>query len=389
MQKLFLELIVSLLFLILFSPASIQAESLRSLVESGNNAYELGDYAKSLESYNKATEVDPDSSIVLFNKGNALYKQGEYADAFNVYEQAAAKAMEENDPKFEAQSRYNMGNSSFRKAEAQIQQNPQVALEELNRSSESFKSARKLDPGLSEATHNLEVSRMAAKQVEELIRKQQQQAQQNEKAKEQMKKDLEELSKQQNEAAKQSESVAQDQQQEKGAGSESNQQLDQAAENQEDINERTKSLSDKLEQLNSQSSPQLSDEMAQEHVKRAIDKQESALEDLELKRPEQASKDQSEAAEELQKALQQLDQGEEEQQEKESGDQGQGSTEEEQQEQQSEEKGKEEQNQQAASQTEQAPSGESPEDIISEEIESKKYRTSDGATGYKPVEKDW
>jgi len=44
--------------------------------------------------------------------------------------------------------------------------------------------------------------------------------------------------------------------------------------------------------------------MAQEHVKRAIDKQELALEDLELKRPEQASKDQIEAAEELQKALQ-------------------------------------------------------------------------------------
>jgi len=166
-----------------------------------------------LDSYDKAAEVDSGSAIVLFTRVNALYKQGEYADAFNVYEQAAAKAMEDNDPMLEAQSRYNMGNSSFRKAEAQSQQNPQIALEEFNRSSEYFKSALKLDPGFSEATHNLEVSRMAAKQVEELIRKQQQQAQQKEKAKEQIKKDLEELSKQQNEAAEQSESIAQEQQQ--------------------------------------------------------------------------------------------------------------------------------------------------------------------------------
>ena len=160
MQRLHLKLIIGLLFLILSFPVSIQAESVRSLVESGNRAYKSGDYVKSLESYNKAAQAEPDSAVVLFNKGDALYKQGKFAEAFNVYEQAAEKAMGENDFLLEAQSRYNMGNSAFRKAEALSQENPEMALEEFNRSSEYFQSAAKLEPGLSEALHNLEVSRI-------------------------------------------------------------------------------------------------------------------------------------------------------------------------------------------------------------------------------------
>ena len=71
-----MQLIIGFIVLILFSPATIQAESVRSLVESGNKAYEQGDYANSLDSYDKAAEAEPDSAIVLFNKGNAMYKQG-------------------------------------------------------------------------------------------------------------------------------------------------------------------------------------------------------------------------------------------------------------------------------------------------------------------------
>ncbi|MFC1826880.1 tetratricopeptide repeat protein [Thermodesulfobacteriota bacterium] len=390
MQRLLIQFIFCFVTLALLAPASIQAESVRSLVESGNKAYELGDYVTSLDSYNKAAEAEPDSAIVLFNKGNALYKQGEYADAFDVYEQGAVKAMGENDPILEAQSRYNMGNSSFRMAEALSQENSKRALDEFNRSGEYFQSAILLDPGLSDAVHNLEVSRMAAKQVEELIRKQQQQAQQQEKAQEQIKKDLEELSEQQNEAAEQSESAAREQQQSQGPISESDQKMDRMTENQKKITERTQTLSDKLEQLNEKSDPQLSDEMAKEHIKRAIEKQGSAQEDLEQKMPEQASADQKEAAGELEKALQQLEQGKEEEQKKGNAEQGQESSESKgQKEQQPQEKEQNEQNQEAAPQAEQAVSGESPEDIINEEMKSKKYRRSDGANGYKPVDKDW
>ena len=98
----------------------------------------------------------------------------------------------------------------------------------------------------------------------------------------------------------------------------------------------------------------------------------------------------AEAAGELEKALQQLEQGKEEEQKKGNAEQGQESSESKgQKEQQAPEEGEEEQSSQAASQKEYVSSGESPEDIINEEIKSRKYRRSNGATGYKPVDKDW
>ena len=145
-QRFILKIIIGVIVLILVFSDAVKAESLRSLIESGNRAYEQGNYVKSLDSYNKAAAAEPDSAIVQFNRGNALYKQGEYSDAFNVYEQAATRAMEENDPVLEAQSRYNMGNSSYRKAEVLSRENLEKALEEFNRSSEYYQSALNLYP---------------------------------------------------------------------------------------------------------------------------------------------------------------------------------------------------------------------------------------------------
>ncbi len=42
-----------------------------------------------------------------------------------------------------------------------------------------------------------------------------------------------------------------------------------------------------------------------------------------------------------------------------------------------------------ASPVSEAPAGVSPEDIINEELENRKYRSVRGTTGYKPVDKDW
>jgi tetratricopeptide (TPR) repeat protein len=388
-QRFILKIIIGVIVLILVFSDAVKAESLRSLIESGNRAYEQGDYVKSLDSYNKAAAAEPDSAIVQFNRGNALYKKGEYSDAFNVYEQAATRAMEENDSVLEAQSRYNMGNSSYRKAEVLSRENLEKALEEFNRSSEYYQSALNLDPGFSEAVQNLEVSRIAAKQVEELIRHRQQQAQQQQKAEEQIKKDLQELSDQQSDAAEQSKSAALEQQT-SGQGTEAAQETDQLAERQKNITERTKSVNEKLEQLDNQSPPQLSDDMAQEHVKRALDRQEAAQKNLEQKRPGQASVDQQEAAQELQKALQQIEQSnEEDKKKKDSPEEAQGSENEDQEVQQSLKERNSEPSREVDSLKDEPESGESPEEIINEELENRKYRRIDGGTGYKAVEKDW
>ena len=72
-----LNILLNGFFIVLFLlPGFASAESVRSLVESGNEAYEQGDYVKSLDNYERAAEAEPDSAVVIFNKGNALYKQG-------------------------------------------------------------------------------------------------------------------------------------------------------------------------------------------------------------------------------------------------------------------------------------------------------------------------
>ncbi|MCI0441369.1 MAG: tetratricopeptide repeat protein, partial [Chloroflexi bacterium] len=72
---------------LLFTPQA-QAQSARSLVQQGNQAYESKNYQEALDAYEKAAEIEPDSPRIWFNKGDALYQQGEFEKALDAYEQA-------------------------------------------------------------------------------------------------------------------------------------------------------------------------------------------------------------------------------------------------------------------------------------------------------------
>jgi len=393
MQRPFIQL-ASFLFIFFLLPSLTTAESARGLVEEGNKTFAGGDYAASLEQYNKAAAIEPDSAIILFNKGDVLYKQGKFAEALNAFEQAAAKAMQSNDRTLEAQSRYNMGNSSFQKGENLKQEDPETALSEYKRSSEYFQSAVKLNPDFTDAAHNLEASRIAAKQVEELIRQQKQEARQQEQQKQEIAEELENLQKEQQGAAEQSKDLDQSGQQEE-AKHEGAEQAQQLAQNQKSITGRTREAGKKLDELGQSQNTQPADEKAREHVNKAVEKQEEAEKKLEQNKLSEAHGDQQEASRELQKALQQLEQKNDHEQGKdESGRQGQatGKKQETGQQKQSEQQTAAEE---AGQQIDEIPQdsesyGEvNPEDIINEELENKKYRTVRGKAGYKPVEKDW
>lgn len=385
MRKLFSQYIGGIVFVIFLLPGAVFAESARSLVESGNEAFHQGDFAASLKNYEKAAESEPDSAIVLFNKGDALYKQGKFAEAINIFEQAAAKALENKDQALEAQSRYNMGNSAFRRAEELRRENPQMALEEYKRSSGYYQSAVKLKPNFSESAHNLEVSRMAAKQIEDFIRQQQQQAQEQAQQKQNLAEELEGLQKEQQGAAEQSRDLSQSQKQQ-----DADNDAAQQAENQKAITDRTKETGEKLGQLGQGRNSQLSDEMAREHVKKAVQKQQEAEKNLRQNKPEAAHDNQQDAARELKKALQQLVEGSGEEQKNENSGQ----------EQESHQPGTEQHVPQSSGEetgetgnpaqpVAESLSGDSPEDIINEEIENREYRSVRGGTGYKPVDRDW
>ena len=392
MQRIYLTAVAGVILGIFFQPDLLKGESAHSLVDSGNTAYEQGDYVKSLENYEKASQIEPDSTAVILNKGNALYKLGKYAEAFNAYEQAAGKAIKDDNRQLEAQSRYNMGNSAYSRAEILSREDPGKAYEEFNRSSQNFQSALKLDPKLSEAAHNLEIARLAAKKVEQMMQQQQKQAKQQQEAQEQAKKELEELIRQQSEAAEQSSDAAKELQHSQEQEKSVEQLLEQLVDKQKEINNRTENLNKNLQQQGNMAGQQQSAGATREHVEGAVKKQKKAREELDQNRPEQASVSQKEAAEELQKALQQMEmagkgeqQKEADAQKKESGSMGNELTEN----LLGANKNDEEQSRAAAPQEEQARKGESPEDIIKEELENRKYRGSQRASGYVPVEKDW
>ncbi len=64
------------------------ADDAKSHFELGNQLHELGDYQGALESYRKALEIEPDSSVILANLGSICYKSGDFSSAKEAYQRA-------------------------------------------------------------------------------------------------------------------------------------------------------------------------------------------------------------------------------------------------------------------------------------------------------------
>lgn len=118
---------------------SADAQSVRSLVNEGNDLYEEEKFNDAEVNYRKAIEEDPELVEGHFNLGNTLYKQEEYEDAVKEYEYGVIRSEEK---KTKAQAHYNIGNSHFRA------QKYQDAIK-------SYIEALKLDPNDSDAKYNL------------------------------------------------------------------------------------------------------------------------------------------------------------------------------------------------------------------------------------------
>ncbi len=148
------------------------AESARSLVKKGNEAFEKGNYQEALAFYEAAGEQEPESPAVWFNKGDALYKQGRFAEAADAYEQAAILS---DDAWLQARSKFNRGNAEFRRALGEAQADPGRAAETLKRSIRDWRDALRADPGLDDARHNIEVARVFLDRLKRMMQNQPQQ----------------------------------------------------------------------------------------------------------------------------------------------------------------------------------------------------------------------
>ena len=286
-------------------------QSARSLVQQGNESYQKEEYGSALDSYEKAAEQAPGSPHIWFNRGSALYKEGQYDKAIDAFEQAALNS---DDPAIEALSKFSQGNTSFRKGVAQQETNPQRALASVEKGVQLYQDALKVDPGLNDARHNIEVARRTMQQLMELLKNQppspsqgqkgnQDQDQQDQDQQQDASEQLKDLIEKQEDAAEQSESAAQ-QQKRDPYSPQMERKAEDLAKQQQQLKDETEELAEKMksqQQQQGQSSPA---EEAQKNLEQAAQNQSEAQQQLQDQKFNQAQASQKEAQKDLEKALQ-------------------------------------------------------------------------------------
>ncbi|HXX62275.1 MAG TPA: tetratricopeptide repeat protein [Bacteroidota bacterium] len=120
-------------------PVAGAAQSVRSLVNGGNDFYKEEKYPDAEVNYRKALAKEKGLVQGHFNLGDALGKQGKFGDAVTEYENALANA-QRNDTK--AFAHYNIGNAMLKQ-----QRYPEAV--------QSYINALKLNPGDEDAKYNL------------------------------------------------------------------------------------------------------------------------------------------------------------------------------------------------------------------------------------------
>ncbi len=146
-------LIINLMIILMLG--TVQAESVRSKINKGNELFKQGKYEQALAQYQDALLDDPLNEIALFNQGDALYKLKKYKEAIEAYQ----KVVGSQNLDLSARAFYNIGNCYF-------QQN------QLEESIKAYKKALELNPDDFQAKYNLELARAKLK---EMADKQQQQ----------------------------------------------------------------------------------------------------------------------------------------------------------------------------------------------------------------------
>lgn len=123
--------------------ATVQGQSVRSLVNGGNDLFKTERYADAEVKYRKALEKD--SSLVpgKINLGSSLYKQGKVDEAVGQYGSALEAA---SPPDRRAQSFYNIGNSYLQ--QKKYQEAIQSYIESLKLQPDDFDSKYNLSYAL-------------------------------------------------------------------------------------------------------------------------------------------------------------------------------------------------------------------------------------------------
>lgn len=349
---------IRLLVVMLVLPLLAQAESLRSLVKTGNDAYKAGEFDEALNAYRQAQVAAPQDALGKFNEGAALYRKDEHESAAEAFRAAALDAKASGNSRLEAKSLFNLGNALLKGAEASQEYEPQAGIDKLKQGAAAYRQALSRDPQLTAAAENLQIARA---RLSELLKQQAQQSQQQSPGSNDLQDQIQEQLKKQQELSKDN----RESQQQPSQGDQQQQ-----AQRQKDLQQRSEELAEKANKT-----PQ--SEQAQEQLKQAAAEQQKASQQLSQGQMQEAAESQQKAENHLSQALQQLQQ------------QG---------EQQSDQQQQQEQAQSQPPPTQEQDQGQAqplqaleltPEDILDQERVARQRRQLLQGQQQRPVEKDW
>ncbi len=166
----------------------VEAQSVRSLVNGGNDLYKEQKYGDAEANYRKALEKERGLVEGHYNLGNALYKEGKLDESLTEFEQAASKTDRKS---VQARAMYNRGNSLVKSGKYQD-------------AISSYIDALKINPSDQDTKYNLSYA---------LTKLRQQQQQQNQQQKQQNNKDQDKQNQQQQQQNQQQQQQDQKQQQ--------------------------------------------------------------------------------------------------------------------------------------------------------------------------------
>ncbi len=299
------------------------AESVPTMIRKGNEQYRAGEFGEALKTYEGAAKADPKSLEARFNQGVAAYKAGDVEKAQSMFREVDSTG---GNPPLASAARYNLGVIETQRLRAEPPEKPEAALDGLKSAASKFRGSLDLAPGDADAARNLELTRMAIKDLQEQIARQKELQKQMQDLKDQLK----ENQKEQEEASQQNQERAGDQQSDQEQKQEAKTQQEQvskgtqeAQQNLDDLQKQTgggeskpkeekpeeKKGDDgtpKAERVGEEPSPQEKMEQADEALKDAREKQEQAQEKIEQGDLAGAEKEQKEAADKLKEALEKL-----------------------------------------------------------------------------------
>jgi len=206
----------------------------------------------------------------------AHFRLEDYAKAREAFDAAALKT---KDLPLEARCNYNVGNCAFRQAERQKDSDLKKAVEQYQEAVRFYQNALKLDPTLTDAAHNIEVTRLLLKDLLDQLKKQQEEQKKKQEQQQKLAEKLKELVERQKKAAKDSQDLAKQKPQDLDP------QAEKQADAQRDIKKETEELASKIPEPQQQPQPQQPPqpnpaESIKKHLAQAAAEQTKAEEEL-------------------------------------------------------------------------------------------------------------